>query len=213
MDVQRALGQPVACRDGLPQTSLSCQLTRFPRVPQCQRPSESVSANTWGREAGKMFRSAPGGQTRAAKQWLSGNESNCVWVLINNSPRSRSWGLLFFCYCVFVRVGDDFNYLTCLWVVFVIYRCANKCCFWLRPSFHRGLSAEVDSAWAGVIKNPACCSSGKASRLFKKLSLPGSDTLFCRNFSLRLFDVRVWREEDGEHSPTRLCWSRKEPLK
>lgn len=35
-----------ACGDGLPQTSLSCQLTRFPRVPPCQRPLESVSANT-----------------------------------------------------------------------------------------------------------------------------------------------------------------------
>lgn len=79
LDVQRAFGQPVACRDGLPQTSLSCQLTRFPRVPQCQRPSESVPASTWEGEAGKMFTFVPDSQTRAAKQWLSGNESNCVW--------------------------------------------------------------------------------------------------------------------------------------
>lgn len=79
LDVQRALGQPVARRDGLPQTSLSCQLTLFPRVPQCQRSSESVSANTWGEEAGKMFRFVPDSQTRAAKQWFSGTESNCVW--------------------------------------------------------------------------------------------------------------------------------------
>lgn len=64
-------------------------------------------------------------------------------VLISNSPRSQSWGLLFFCLCVFVRVGADFNYLTCLWVMYFICLCANKSCFWLRPPYHRGLSARL----------------------------------------------------------------------
>lgn len=132
LDVQRALGQPVACWDGLPQTSLSRQLTCFPRVPQCQRPAESVSANTCGGEAGKMFRFIPDSQTRAAKQWLSGNESNCV--LISDGPRSQSlrfWVFFSVCVyeCVFIRVGADFHYLSCLWVVCVIYLCADQCWF------------------------------------------------------------------------------------
>lgn len=84
---------------GLPQTSLSCQLTHFPRVPQCQRPSESVSANTRGGEAGKMFTFVPDSQTRAAKQRFIGYE-HCVRVLISNRPRSQSWGFFFFLVCV-----------------------------------------------------------------------------------------------------------------
>ncbi|KAM7370785.1 hypothetical protein PAMP_010306 [Pampus punctatissimus] len=48
LDVWWASGQPVAHRDSLLQTSLSCQLTPFPRVPQSKRPSESISANTQG---------------------------------------------------------------------------------------------------------------------------------------------------------------------
>lgn len=118
LDVQRALGQPVACWDGLPQTSLSRQLTCFPRVPPCQRPAESVSANTCGGEAGKMFRFVPDSQTRAAKQWLSGNESNCV--LISDSPRSQS--LRFFFLCVYVCV-----YLSGRELIFIIWAACESC--------------------------------------------------------------------------------------
>lgn len=70
LDVQWASGQPVAHRDGRLQTSPSCQLTWFPRAPQSKRPSESISANTQGGEAGKMFRFILSSQTLAAKQVL-----------------------------------------------------------------------------------------------------------------------------------------------
>lgn len=77
LDVLWASGQPVAHRDGLLRTSLCRQLTPFPRVPQSQRPSESISANTQGGEAGKMFRFILGSQTLAAKQLLEMKVNAC----------------------------------------------------------------------------------------------------------------------------------------
>lgn len=70
LDVEWASGQTVAYRDGRLQTSLSCQLTPFPRVPQSKRPSESIYANTQAGEAGKMFRITPGCHTLAVKKPL-----------------------------------------------------------------------------------------------------------------------------------------------
>lgn len=186
LDVQRALGQPVACWDGLPQTSLSRQLTCFPRVPQCQRPAESVSANTCGGEAGKMFRFIPDSQTRAAKQWLGGNVSNCV--LSSDNPTSQSLRFFFFsvhmCVCMSV-------YLSGWELIFIIWAgcesCASSICAQtsadlVGPSYHGGLSTEVDSARVGVIKVPARCSAGKASPHVQEAKLTGFRHLILQKF-------------------------------
>lgn len=63
---------------------LSCQLIPFPRVPQSERPSESVSANTQGGEAGEKCLDS----CRAAKHqrlnncWRGSAARRRVWVLI-----------------------------------------------------------------------------------------------------------------------------------
>lgn len=62
------------------QTSLSCQLTPFPRVLGCKRPSESISANTQGGETGKMFRFMYGGQTLTEKQLESHIETFAIML-------------------------------------------------------------------------------------------------------------------------------------
>ena len=70
LDVQRASGQPVAHRDGLLQTSPSCQLTPFPGSPN-PKGHQSQSLQTHKEEKlEKLFRFIPSGQTWAAKQPL-----------------------------------------------------------------------------------------------------------------------------------------------
>lgn len=83
-----------------------------------------------------------------------------------------------------------------------------------------GLSAEVDSAWAGVIKkNPVCFSFGKASRHLREAKLTRAWHLMLQKFPALLRSFDVWEcREGGERIPPHKCrlvisLSRKEPLK
>lgn len=115
LDVQWASGQGVAHKDVLLQTSLSCQLTPFPRVPQSKRPSESISANTQGGEAWQMFRFILGSQTWAAKQLLEMKVNVCVfnkWQFFKDTYHQFSWSSftspICVC-CLYVQTSDVFH--------------------------------------------------------------------------------------------------------
>lgn len=113
LDVWWASGQAVAHRDGALQTSLRCQLTPFPRVPQSKRPSESNSANTQGGEAEKNV-------------WIHSEKLNTSFHklrknsshrrrLQSRSPPSQQRSL-----------GAAFNYFTSPVFVCVIHMCPNQ---------------------------------------------------------------------------------------
>lgn len=143
-------------------------------------------------------------------------EWKCECVLISDSPRSQSFRFFFFsvCMCVCIYQGGSWFSLSELPVSRVHHlSVCRPVLIWWDPPTTGASPQKLTQLERESLKSLLAVALGKPPLMSKKQSLPASDTLFCRGSSLRFFDVRACREEDGEHSPTRLHRSRKEPLK